>query len=92
MILGQEPGEQHPVPVLVGQLLGEVVDRLFLVRILDIARLIAPCPEHSPEPLVLVIEVGERLGLLDRPLLKRERAASSAMSRAWMMTFSSCRR
>ena len=44
VILGQEPGEQHPVPVLVGQLLGQVFDGLSLIGRLDITRLLASCP------------------------------------------------
>ncbi len=70
VVLGQEPGEEHPVPVLVGELLGQVLDGLSLIGRLDVTRLLAPRLEPSPEPLVVLIEVRVGLGLLDRPFLK----------------------
>ena len=93
VVLGQEPGEQHPVPVFVGEFLGELVDLLGARPLVPhVARLPAPGPEPVPELLVRGREVLERLGDIDRPPLERTaRAAASARSRAWTTTFSSCR-
>ena len=71
MILGQEPGKQHPVPVFVGELLGQLVDVLRLVGLSNIADLSATGAKPIPQFFLVGTEVRERLGRIDCPFLQR---------------------
>ena len=72
VILRQEAGEQHAVPVLVGKFLGELVD------LLGDRRLVAPITGLDPPGSKLLAkrfvsqrEVAERFGGIDGPPLER---------------------
>jgi len=48
-ILGQEPSEEHPVPMLVGDLLEEGAELLFAVSGADISQLTSMRPQSVPK-------------------------------------------
>ena len=77
VILGQEAGEQHPVPVLVGKFLGELVDLLAIVGIAPITGLVPPGSKLLAKRSVSQREVAERFGGIDGPPLECARAAVS---------------
>ncbi len=71
VVFGQEPGEQHAVPVFVGQFLGQLVDTLGLLRVVaHVARLAAAGAEPGPQLPVGGGKMRERLGGVDRPFLE----------------------
>ena len=62
MILGQEPGEEHPMPILVGEFLGQLVNGLRFIRVPQVACLTAPGSQPVSQFLLLRSEMRERLG------------------------------
>ena len=72
VVLRQEAGEQHPVPVFVGKLLGELVDLLGVSLLVSpIPGLLATGAESGAKQFVGCREVIERLGDVDGPPLER---------------------
>jgi hypothetical protein len=71
MILGQEPGEQHSMPIFVSEFLRELVDRLRLVVVPQISRLLPPRPQLIPQVFFPGSEMRKRFRRFDGPLLQR---------------------
>ena len=72
VVLREEAGEEHPVPVFVSEFLGQPVDLLRLPRLVPpVARLPPTGAEPLAERLVRRREVLEWLGGVDRPPLQR---------------------
>ena len=73
MVLGQEPGEQHPVPVLVGALVDQAVDGLRSgLRIALVAKLPSVRPQPVTELALVHAEMPARLRAADRQPLQRD--------------------
>ena len=83
MVLGEEPGEQHPVPVFVGHSWVRFSMPASYPRP-NIAGLPIACTELVRRSRSsAAVKAGKRLGLIDGPFLQGGRAAVSAKSRAW---------
>ena len=65
VVLGEEPGEEHPVPVLVGALGDEVVELLPVVAAERVAQLAAPGAEGDAQLSLIHREGPGRLGGVD---------------------------
>jgi len=70
MILGQEAGKEHAVPMLVGEFLGQLVDALLTVGTPDITYLTATRAESVSQGAVLGSEVSEWLSSINGPPLQ----------------------
>ena len=71
MVLGQKPSKQHPMPILVGQLLTELVNALRLVGSPLITRLPSASTQPIPQHLLGRFEVSVRLSNINRPPYER---------------------
>ena len=70
LILSQEAGEEHLVPMLVSALPVKMVDALLAVCLKHVAKLPAPGPELDTQIPLRGREVPRRLGLVDRQPLQ----------------------
>jgi hypothetical protein len=70
VVLRQEAGEEHPVPVLVGNLAGEA-DRLLLATIFEvIAQLPSSCSKSLPQLSLFVSQIVRSSSLTDTQLVQ----------------------
>ncbi len=77
IVLGQEAGKEHPMPVFVGQFLGELVDLLLAVRLALVARLPSAGAEAIPQLPLRFREMVKWPGSVHRQTLQRGAGGSS---------------